>query len=126
MSRDSVLASSNSNSLVNFGAGTKDVFVTHPASAIASLVSGPASVVAGRIATLDGTSGKAIQDSGKSLPSGTVVGTTDAQTLTGKTIAYADNTLTGVQPTLVSGTTIKTINSVSVLGSGDIATSDVS
>jgi hypothetical protein len=31
LSRDSVLASSNSGSLVNFSAGTKDVFVTYPA-----------------------------------------------------------------------------------------------
>lgn len=45
------------------------------------------------------------------------------QTLTNKTIDYASNTLTGVQPTLVSGTTIKTINSTSLLGSGDITIS---
>ena len=32
LSRDSVLASSNSGALVNFSAGTKDVFVTYPAS----------------------------------------------------------------------------------------------
>jgi hypothetical protein len=31
LSRDSVLASSNSNAAVNWGAGTKDVFVTYPA-----------------------------------------------------------------------------------------------
>ena len=31
LSRTTVLASSNSGSLVNFGAGTKDVFVTYPA-----------------------------------------------------------------------------------------------
>lgn len=31
LSRDTVLASSNSNALVNFGAGTKNVFVTYPA-----------------------------------------------------------------------------------------------
>ena len=31
LSRDTVLESSNSNNLVNFGAGTKDVFVTYPA-----------------------------------------------------------------------------------------------
>jgi hypothetical protein len=31
LSRDTVLESSNSGSLVNFGAGTKDVFVTYPA-----------------------------------------------------------------------------------------------
>lgn len=32
LSRDTVLSSSNSGSLVNFGAGTKDVFVDYPAS----------------------------------------------------------------------------------------------
>jgi len=31
LSRDTVLSSSNSGSLVNFSAGTKDVFVTYPA-----------------------------------------------------------------------------------------------
>jgi hypothetical protein len=31
LTRDTVLASSNSGSLVNFGAGDKDVFVTYPA-----------------------------------------------------------------------------------------------
>jgi hypothetical protein len=59
------------------------------------------------------------------LPAGDLVGTTATQTLTNKTIAYASNTLTGVQPTLVSGTSIKTINSTSLLGSGDITTGDV-
>lgn len=44
-----------------------------------------------------------------------------AQTLTNKTIAFDDNTLTGVQATLVSGTNIKTINSTSIVGSGDIS-----
>ena len=48
--------------------------------------------------------------------------TTDAvQTVTNKTIAYASNTLTGVQPTLVSGTSLKTVNSTSLLGSGDLS-----
>lgn len=32
LSRDTVLSSSNSGSLVNFSSGTKDVFVTYPAS----------------------------------------------------------------------------------------------
>lgn len=51
---------------------------------------------------------------------GLVVGATASQTLTNKTISYSDNTLIGIQPTLVSGTTIKTINGSSVLGSGDL------
>jgi hypothetical protein len=46
---------------------------------------------------------------------------TTTATLTNKTINIANNTLTGVQPTLVSGTSIKTINSQSLLGSGNIA-----
>lgn len=44
LSRDTVLASSNSGSLVNFGAGTKDVFVTYPASAAAFGAGGQAIV----------------------------------------------------------------------------------
>lgn len=39
LSRDTVLASSNSNALVNFSAGSKNVFVTYPA-AKASMASG--------------------------------------------------------------------------------------
>jgi len=36
LSRDTVLSSSNSGSLVNFSAGTKDVFVTYPAGRTAT------------------------------------------------------------------------------------------
>jgi hypothetical protein len=55
------------------------------------------------------------------LPTGgDIVGTTATQTLTGKTINIASNTLTGVQSTLVSGTSIKTVNGTTLLGSGDL------
>lgn len=40
LSRDTVLSSSNSGSLVNFSAGTKDVFVTYPAEYTANAVGG--------------------------------------------------------------------------------------
>lgn len=49
-------------------------------------VVGPASSTSGNIATFSGTSGTVIQDSGKVLPSGAIVGTSDTQTLTGKTL----------------------------------------
>lgn len=49
-----------------------------------------------------------------------VLTASNTATLTNKTINIANNTLTGVQPTLVSGTNIKTINGTSLLGSGDI------
>lgn len=50
-----------------------------------------------------------------------IITASNTLTLTNKTIAFADNTLTGVQPTLVSGTSIKTVNGGAVLGSGDLA-----
>jgi hypothetical protein len=73
-----------------------------------------------------GLTGGTITSNGTIAIDTAVVATlTGTQTLTGKTITFADNTLTGVQPTLVSGTSIKTINSTSLLGSGDIVTGDV-
>jgi len=48
-------------------------------------LTGPASAVDDRIVTFDGTTGKLVQDSGKLLPTGDVVGTSDSQTLTAKT-----------------------------------------
>jgi len=40
LSRDTILSSSNSNNAVNFGSGTKNVFVTYPASKSVNLNSG--------------------------------------------------------------------------------------
>ena len=52
LSRDTVLASSNSGNLVNFSAGTKDVFVTYPASYTVNATNNP------------GTSGYALRSNG--------------------------------------------------------------
>ena len=59
LSRDFVYSSSNANALVNFGAGTKDVFVTYPAEqAIYQETSGSLKLVGGVIGlTQDGTEG---------------------------------------------------------------------
>ena len=49
-------------------------------------VTGPGSSTDTNIVTFNGTTGKIIQDGGKGLPTGDVVGTSDTQTLTDKTL----------------------------------------
>ena len=83
-------------------------------------VTGPAGAVDGHVAVFDGVTGSQLKDGGKALPAGAIVGTTDAQTITGKTISYADNTLTGVQPTIVSGTHVRTVAGKSIVGAGNV------
>lgn len=78
------------------------------------------SVVANGAPLADGTISYSEISGTPTIPTGSIVGTTDVQTLTNKTIAYADNTLSGVQPALVPGTNIKTVNGTSLLGSGDL------
>jgi hypothetical protein len=53
LSRDSVLDSSNSGSLVDFGAGTKEVFVTYPATT--SIYASNNSGTAGQVLTSNGS-----------------------------------------------------------------------
>jgi hypothetical protein len=56
-------------------------------------VVGPAGATAAHVAIFNGTTGKVIADSGKALPAGFIVGTTDIQVLTNKVIDGADNDL---------------------------------
>jgi hypothetical protein len=103
LSRDEVLESSNSGSLVNFSAGVKDVFVTY--SAERSVYVEGTSIVPATAATLPVVSGGTGQSS-----------YTDGQLLIGNTTG---NTLT--KATLTAGTGISITNgtgSISIASSG--------
>jgi hypothetical protein len=100
LSRDTILESSNGGTAVNFSAGSKDVFVTYPAEKSVDIdsaqtltnktisvdnntVSGIAAssfVLSNGSGNIDGSASQKI------IPSGAVVGTTDTQTLTNKTL----------------------------------------
>ena len=66
LARTTILQSSNSDSIVTFGSGSKDIFCTYPASKAVTTdtaVVAPASSTDNAIARYDGTTGKVIQNS---------------------------------------------------------------
>jgi hypothetical protein len=130
LSRDTVLESSNGGSLVNFSAGSKFVFCTYPAeksvdietaqtltnktiSADNNTLSGIAAssfVLSNASGNIDGSASQ------KAIPAGVVVGTTDSQTLTNKTINLSSNTLSTTLAQL--NTAISNADVPSTTGSG--------
>ena len=92
-------------------------------------VIGPSSATDNAVVLFDGTTGKLIKNSTATLPSGTLVGTSDSQTLTNKTIDGASNTLsnvnlasqiTGTLPVANGGTGATTLTGI-IKGSGTSA-----
>lgn len=100
LSRDTVLASSNSGALVNFSAGTKDVFVTLPATAYTSI-------------------------GGRYFSQGTPTTKTTSTTLTGaETLAgilISDGPFSALTHTLPTGTNLQAALPANVAAFNDIA-----
>lgn len=81
-------------------------------------VVGPASAVDNRVAFFDGATGKLIKDSGLTLAG--------SNTGDNATNTQYSGLASSKQDTLVSGTNIKTVNGTSLLGSGDLVTTQTS
>lgn len=102
ITRTTVYSSSNSGSAVNFSAGTKDIFITLAASR--TVQRDNTGNISGLVIGTNVQAWDADLDTWatKTAPSGTVVGTTDTQTLSAKTITGLRETRTA--PTISSGT----------------------
>ena len=118
LSRDTVLSSSNSGSLVSFGSGTKDVFVTQPAERAVYVVG--SNVVAENSATVPNS---LLANSSVTLGSTSVSLGATASTLAGLTSVAAtnftgafDGVLGGVAPAAATVTTlgVTTVNATTV------------
>jgi len=106
LARTTVYASSNSNNLVPFSAGTKDVFITLPAVAISSYLN---KLTVGSTSVVSGTGGYILYNAGGTLGnlattgSGNVVLAT-SPTLTTPVIGAATGTSLAVTGALTTGT----------------------
>lgn len=119
LARTAVYESSNSNNLVNFAAGTKDVFVTLPAEYAVTTVNGQTGVVSLSAADVGAaTTAQGLLADSALQPA--AIGTT-VQAYSSNLTGWSGLSTTAKQDTLVSGTNIKTINTTSLLGSGDVS-----
>ena len=85
--------------------GATDKTITWSSSASAWTSSEDINVVTGKQYEINGTAVlTSTQVLGKAVPSGVIVGTTDTQTLTNKTIAAGSNTISGLTNSNLSGT----------------------
>ena len=93
LSRTTVLASSNSGSLVNFSAGNKDVFVTYPAGRSVNYESGGVYVLLGTGAALAGATNPILAASGASTGyiQQYIINNTNAASSSSDLVAYPHN-----------------------------------
>lgn len=88
----------------------------------ANKVTGPGTATDNAVALFNGTTGKSIKDSAKTLPSGAIVGTTDVQTLIGKTLSSPSiDNFTNAQHNHTSGVEGGTLTDAALSGPVSVA-----
>jgi hypothetical protein len=127
LARTTILSSSNANAVVNFGAGTKTVFVTYPAEkaiyADSSNITTVTNLVSGNVSITGGTvSGINVSSSNVIITGGTINSTTqNASTYNNATITGGTLNNVVIGGTTAANGTFTNVNAVRYVATANIA-----
>jgi hypothetical protein len=123
LARTTILASSNANAVVTFGAGTKSVFVTYPAEKAVYLDAGNVTTITNFASSNVLITGGTISGSNITIPAANVTGLGTMATQNANAIAVTGGTLNNV---VIGGTTANLATFTNVTAAYHVATANIS